>query len=87
MMIKVYCDGCDALVEEIETFDWVKVEVKFGVLTILYAKDQDGVGFWCPDCRHKKERVFHIMKANKVSAIEQIGIDGKALLKSEMGKE
>ena len=85
-MIKIYCDGCEALISEIKTFDWKEARVCYGWALELNRIDQDELAFWCPDCKEKKDRVFLIMKANKVSAIEQVVIEGKALLKSEMGK-
>ena len=85
-MIRIYCDGCDNRIEEIQTFDWIKVEVISGVLRGIFNTDQDAVGFWCTLCKEKKDRVFLITKANKVFAMKRIDIDGKKLFKSEMEK-
>ena len=86
-MIRFYCDGCDVQIEEIQTFDWVAVNAVWGWGHELRKIHDDEVAIWCSACKEKKDRVFLIMKAKEVSAKEQIGIDGKALLKSEMGKD
>ena len=81
-MIKVYCDGCEALIQEIETFCWRGGSTKVP-LAPAYKFFRDT---WCQTCGQARDDIIREMKARKESLVCQIERDTRESFKNAMGK-